>query len=97
MYVAFYQLYTLCLGQLAVAVDTDCAEAEIYWTDAAAGIIRKARLNGSDSQVVMTGSLLVSLCVCLFFSDKMMVNMSLVGLFQHWIASRHFPSNFLGQ
>lgn len=61
----FYQLYTLCLGQLAVAVDTDCTEAEIYWTDAAAGIIRKARLNGSDSQVVMTGSLLVSLCVCL--------------------------------
>ena len=58
----------MCPGQLAVAVDADCAEAEIYWTDAAAGIIRKAQLNGSDSQVVMTGSLSPHVSISLFVS-----------------------------
>ena len=42
-------------GQLAVAVDMDCVNAEVYWTDAAAGLIRKVALNGSDSQVILTG------------------------------------------
>ncbi|KAL8607394.1 hypothetical protein ACOMHN_024419 [Nucella lapillus] len=42
-------------GQLAVAVDMDCVHGEVYWTDAAAGIIRKASLNGSDAQDVLSG------------------------------------------
>lgn len=42
-------------GQLAVAVDTDCQAGHLYWTDAGAGIIRRAFLNGSDVQTLLTG------------------------------------------
>ncbi|KAK7103484.1 nidogen-like [Littorina saxatilis] len=42
-------------GQLAVAVDTDCAEGHIYFGDAAYGVIRRTTLNGSASQDILTG------------------------------------------
>ncbi|XP_076463392.1 nidogen-1-like [Babylonia areolata] len=42
-------------GQLAVAVDMDCVHGEVYWTDAAEGFIRKAAMNGTNSQLVLTG------------------------------------------
>ncbi|CAG5121406.1 unnamed protein product [Candidula unifasciata] len=42
-------------GSLAVGVDIDCQEGDIYWTDAAIGVIRRAKLNGSGVEVIVTG------------------------------------------
>ncbi|XP_067681271.1 nidogen-like [Haliotis asinina] len=42
-------------GQLAVGLDTDCAEGLLYWTDVAGGQIRRAQYDGTDIQTVLTG------------------------------------------
>ncbi|BFZ12302.1 hypothetical protein BsWGS_15341 [Bradybaena similaris] len=42
-------------GSLAVGVDIDCLEGDIYWTDAAMGVIRRAKLNGTGVEAIVTG------------------------------------------
>uniref|UniRef100_A0A0B7B8A8 Nidogen n=1 Tax=Arion vulgaris TaxID=1028688 RepID=A0A0B7B8A8_9EUPU len=42
-------------GMLAVGVDIDCQEGDVYWTDAAMGMIRRAKLNGSNVETIISG------------------------------------------
>lgn len=51
---------------LAVGVDTDCQEGDIYWTDAAMGVIRRAKLNGTGVETVITGIIFNILFLKLF-------------------------------
>ena len=43
-------------GQLAVGVAMDCQDQFIYWSDVISGSISRARLDGSDSDVLVKGS-----------------------------------------
>lgn len=42
-------------GMLAVGVEIDCKEGDIYWTDAAKGVIKKSKFNGGEMQNVLNG------------------------------------------
>lgn len=42
-------------GQLPVGIDTDCDKGHLYWTDAAKGLIRRSRLDGSEMETVISG------------------------------------------
>ncbi|GFO27396.1 low-density lipoprotein receptor-related protein 1, partial [Plakobranchus ocellatus] len=42
-------------GMLAVGVEIDCQEGDVYWTDAAKGVIKRSKLNGSDMQNIVNG------------------------------------------
>ena len=42
-------------GQLAVGIDVDCYERYFYWTDVRMNIVSRAKMDGSDSDVVMRG------------------------------------------
>lgn len=41
--------------QLIIDVDTDCVDGDIYWTDVSGGKISKAKLDGSNETVVVSG------------------------------------------
>ena len=40
---------------LAVGVEVDCKEGDVYWTDAAKGVIKKSKLDGTDMKNVING------------------------------------------
>lgn len=42
-------------GQMAVGIDVDCHEKYVYWTDVMGKVIHKAKLDGTDSQIVLKG------------------------------------------
>ncbi|KAK3773540.1 hypothetical protein RRG08_022252 [Elysia crispata] len=42
-------------GMLAVGVEVDCKEGDVYWTDAAKGVIKKSKLDGTDMKNVING------------------------------------------
>ena len=42
-------------GMLAVGVEIDCLQGDIYWTDAAHGVIKRAKSNGSDIENLVNG------------------------------------------
>ncbi|XP_064599623.1 nidogen-1-like isoform X3 [Liolophura sinensis] len=44
-------------GQTAIAVDFDCYERFIYWTDVSEGTISRARTDGSDAEVLVSDGL----------------------------------------
>lgn len=44
-----------CAGQTAIAVDFDCYERFIYWTDVSEGTISRARADGSDAEILVSG------------------------------------------
>ena len=40
---------------LAVGVEVDCKEGNIYWTDAARGVIKRSKMDGTEKQDVVNG------------------------------------------
>lgn len=42
-------------GQTAIGIDVDCFARYFYWTDVAGHVISKAQLDGTDSQVILSG------------------------------------------
>ena len=40
---------------MAIGLDTDCYERYFYWTDISGKTINKARLDGTESQVIVRG------------------------------------------
>jgi len=43
----------LLVGQTAVGIDVDCLTQYIYWTDVSGKAISRARLDGTDSDVII--------------------------------------------
>lgn len=42
-------------GQTAVGIDVDCYSRYFYWTDVSGHTISKAKLDASDSEVILRG------------------------------------------
>ena len=48
-------LYTFS-GQTAIGIDVDCFARYFYWTDVAGQVISRAKLDGTDSEVLVSGN-----------------------------------------
>jgi len=42
-----------CVGQTAVGIDVDCFTQYLYWTDVSGKAISRAKLDGTDSDVLI--------------------------------------------
>lgn len=46
-----------CTGQTAIGIDTDCYARYMYWTDVTGKSIQRAKLDGTDSETILSGRL----------------------------------------
>ncbi len=47
-------------GQTAIGIDVDCYSRYFYWTDVAGKNINRAKLDGTDSEVLVNGMFISS-------------------------------------
>lgn len=45
----------MLIGQTAIGIDVDCYSRYFYWTDVSGKLISRARLDGTDSEVLVKG------------------------------------------
>ena len=48
--------YVFGIGMMAVGIDSDCYDRYFYWTDVVGGSISKAKLDGTDPEVIISGN-----------------------------------------
>jgi hypothetical protein len=51
----FLKFHFFVIDQTAVAVDYDCLEQNVYWTDVSGRIINKVKADGSKYDVILQG------------------------------------------
>ena len=50
-----FKLMVLFTGQKAIGLSVDCYSRYFYWTDVSGKLISRAKLDGTDSEVLVTG------------------------------------------